>query len=456
MLSRRAIAVGVLSLIVTSVTAAPVSAQGSDVRRPFRGLFGGPSGPPSPHVLTLSASVFAAYDDNVTEALTNRRVRSPWFQDSGEYYGANAGLNYTFARDGERFDFGVGGAASLNYYLHGERSDALPAYQANMTFGARLTRSLALMARQSAAYSSTYSQALMPEAGEGGIPEVGTPMDPALDLFEMRAIRSATSLLLTQELGRHASIRGGYQFRTLTVDEDEVVDPRFRDYETHSGSAGFHYDRPVTRYATLQLGYGIRASDRRSGTGEPQFLHNIDAGVNYARALSFSRRTTLSFGTGSAIAVSEPLDPASGGDREGRTRVRLTGRASLVHELGRTWTAQLTYARGFRNHDGFDELFFTDAVDAGVGGLISRRLSFAAGASWADSSIEYRSQGGREGRSASAQLQYGLNRLMALYASYSYYHYRYSSNVPLDERFPRQLDRHGVRVGLTTSVPLIR
>ena len=466
MLSRRVIAVGVLSLIVTCVTTAPVSAQDSEVRRPYRGLFGGPSGPPSPHALTLSASLFAAYDDNVTEALTNRRVSSPWFQNSGGYQGANAGLNYTFARDGERFDFGAGAAASLNYYRHAERSDALPAYHADVAFVARLTRSLAFTARQSAAYTSAYNQALTPVAAQAGIPEIGAPEtdapeigapgDTALDLFEMNAVRTATSLLLAQEFGRHASVRGAYQFRTMRVDDQDAIDSRFRDYETHSGSLGFHYDRPVTRYATLRLGYGIRASDRRSRTGEPKFLHNIDVGMNYARALSFSRRTSLSFGTGSAIAVSEPLDPASDGDREGRTRVRLTGRASLVHELGRTWTTHLTYSRGFRNHDGFDELFFTDAVDAGIGGLISRRLSFAAGASWADSSIEYRSRGGRAGRSASAQLQYGLSRFLALYARYIYYHYRYSDNVLLDERFPRQLDRHGVRVGLTTSVPLIR
>lgn len=459
MLSRRVVAAAVVSLTVTQLTAQAVSAQTPEppeVRRPYRGLFGGPPSSAAPHSLVATASAFAAYDDNVTEALSDRRVTSPWLQKSGGYQGANAGLAYTFNQDGERFDVAGTASAQLNYYRHDERSDALPAYSADILFGAQLTRSLTFTARQSASYVSTYNQALTSAFGEAAAPDVIAPQDLAFDLFEMPALRTISSLGLVQQVGRGLSLRGTYWFRTLNVDEPDASEAAFRDYESHSGSLGIHYQKPITRYATLQLGYGIRASDRRSRSGEPEFLHNVDVGVNYSRALSFSRRTSVSFGTGSAIAVSEPLDPATNERSNGRTLVRLIGRASLVHEIGRTWTAQLTYGRGFRNHDGFDQLYFTDAVDASIGGLISRRLSLSAGASWANSSLEDRSRGGRNGVSSSAQLQYGLTQFVAVYARYIYYHYRYSDNVTLDERFPRQLDRQGVRVGLTTSLPLIR
>ena len=455
-------AVVALVLGVTHVTVAQTSAQTApqspEVRRPYRGIFGGPVDPNAAHSLTFSGSVFAAYDDNVTEALSDRRVRSPWLQKSGGYQGANAGLDYVFTHEGRRFDFGGHTGAQLNYYRHEERSDVLPAYQADILFGASLSSSLRFTARQSVAYTSTYNQTfgfLLPEDAQGH--EIGTANDPALDLFAMRALRIATSLGLTQQFGRYTSLTGIYHFRSVEVDQDdgEDVDSRFRDYASHAGSVGINYSRPMTRYATLELGYGIRASDRRSRTGEPEFLHTVDAGVNYSRALSFSRRTSLSFGTGSAIAVSEPLDESDGQTAERRTRVRLTGQASLVHEMGRTWTANLTYSRGFRNHDGFNDLFFTDAVEAGLEGLVTRRLSFSAGTSWANSSSEYRS-GGQRGQSASAQLQYALTSFAAVYTRYIYYHYRYSDDIPLDERFPRQLDRHGVRIGLTTSIPLIR
>jgi hypothetical protein len=145
--------------------------------------------------------------------------------------------------------------------------------------------------------------------------------------------------------------------------------------------------------------------------------------------------------------------PATDGQR--RTSVRLTGHAALVHHLGRTWTASLQYSRGFRTQDGLDQLYFTDAVTAGIGGLVSRRLSLSANANWATSSLEYGS-GGHAGTSASAEANYALNRFLALYAHYVFYKYAYDDLIQLDARIPRELDRHGVRVGVTTSVPFIR
>ena len=44
--------------------------------------------------------------------------------------------------------------------------------------------------------------------------------------------------------------------------------------------------------------------------------------------------------------------------------------------MGRTWTAGLNYSRGYRTIDGFDGLYFTDAINANVNGLVTRRLSF--------------------------------------------------------------------------------
>src|SRR5690606_37932365 len=128
------------------------------------------------------------YDDNVTAALSNRRATSPWLQKSGGYQGANAGLDYVFTHQGGRYDFGGHTGAQVNYYHHEWRADALPAYQADLAFGARLTSSLRFTARQGAAYTSQYNQAfgpLLPE--DAGGHEIGTASDLAFDLFEMRA-----------------------------------------------------------------------------------------------------------------------------------------------------------------------------------------------------------------------------------------------------------------------------
>lgn len=452
MLTRRAIPA--VALVVSCLTAAPAFAQGSAVRRPYRGLFGAPVSPDSPHSLVLSGSLFAAYDDNVIAGIAARQTSTPWLGRKGTYQGANVALSYGFAKPGDRVDFRGQLRGGLNYYHRGQASRVLPSNQGTVSLSGRLTRTLRFAARQSVSYASAYSPSLTPRPGDDVDQDIGIPDDDALDLFELQALRTASTVSLSQSLGRSASMTGSYHFRSLYVlDEDEAVNSRFHDYATHGGSFGIGYARPITRHAALQLGYNLRASDRRSGTGEPRIMHNVDAGVNYSRALSFSRRTSFSFGTGSAIAVNDRLnvpnaDPA--------TRVRLTGSATLVHEIGRSWTAQLAYSRGYRTRDGFEGLYFTDAVRAGVGGLVTRRLSFNAAANWADSSIERYGGARHRGYSANAQAQYALNGFVALYARYIYYHYRFSDDIVLDERFPRQLDRHGVRVGLTASVPLLR
>lgn len=455
MFTRRAIAA--VALVVSCLTATTAFAQeagDAGVRRPFRGLFGAPAAPDSPHSLVLSGSLFAAYDDNVLAGLTNRSTSTPWLQRSGAYQGANVGLNYTFARSGERVDFQGHLGTRVNYYRRGSQSGVLPANQADVTFSGRITRSLTFSARQSASYTSNYNPSLTPRTGEEIGHDIGLADDDALDLFEQRALRLSTTVSLSQALGRYTSMSGAYHYRTVEIFEDEeTANSPFRDYGSHAGSFNIRHSRPLTRNATLQLGYAIRVSDQRANTGEPRVMHNVNAGVNYSRALSFSRRTFFGFGTGSAIAVNDRVDIP---DSDPRTRVRLTGNAALVHQMGRTWAAQIAYSRGFRTRDGFDGLYFTDAVRASLGGLVTRRLSFNAAAFWADSSIDGQGGGNHKGYSANAQAQYGLSRFAALYARYAYYHYSYSDTVQIDPRLPRQLDRHGVRVGLTASVPLIR
>ena len=456
MFTRRAIAVAIV-LTVTHVTAAQVHAQApqSSDMRPYRGLFGAPSSSDSPHSLVATASVFAAYDDNVYEALTNRRSGSRGIQESGTFQGANAGLQYAFQVDRDRFDFSGQSGAQVSYYLQEGDSDVLPAYQGSLAFGARLTRSLSFAAMQAVGYSSVYASTLGPAVDDSLGSEIAVADDIDFALFEERSVRTSTRMALTQSFGRYATLGASYLLSTRTsIDADSLPgDSLLRDYVSHRATLRFRYARPMTRNATLRLGYGVRWTDRERIAGEPDIMHNIDAGVDYSRALSFSRRTSFSFGSGSAITVSDEV-PAVDGER--RVQARLTGNAALVHQMGRTWTADLRYTRGFRTREGFDQLYFTDALTASIGGLVTRRLQLGANATWAKSSLDYDASRGQNNRWASGQATYGITSFLAAYARYVYVHYRFDEGIPLDARFPLQLDRHGVRIGLTTSIPLIR
>jgi hypothetical protein len=439
-----------LTLVVVSASAASAQVQN---RRPFRGIFGAPPAPDSPHSLVFHASVFAAYDDNVIAGLVERQNNRPWLQRRGTYQGANAGLDYAFDVANERYGFRGHTGVQANYYHYADQSKVLPTYNADVSFNARLTRRIVFSARQSASYTTNYNSGIVPQLDEDAGHDIGVPVDPSLDIFDLRAIRLASTVSLSSTLWRYTSVRAAYHYQHVQYVDAEANNSRFFDYGSHAGSVGINYGRPLTRNATLTLGYAARVSDRRSRVGEPEVMHQINAGVNYARALSFSRRTTLSFSTGSAIAASERVSlPGS----DPRTRIHLIGNLALLHEMGRTWAAGLNYSRGYRTIDGFDGLYFTDAVNANLNGLVTRRLSFGAAAAWGDSSIENGTGARHRGTSASARLQYALGAYLALYAHGIYHHYRFTDNIVLDPRLPRRMDRVGVRVGVTTSIPLIR
>lgn len=435
------------------------------VRRPYRGLFGGPQDPSKPQSLVLTAAVYGAYDDNVLAGLTNSLARNWRLQRSGYYGAAHTGLQYATARSIGRVALDAQTGARVAYYRREDDSQLSSYYQGRLGMGTRLSRSLTFSASQRVAYAPSYSASLVPVGGglaEDAFDElvdvVDLPldaMDPDLELFKVDTFRAYTTAGLSQRFGRHTSLFGRYQYRYVDFRQPDNEGSRVRDYQTHSASVGISHRRRLSAHSALNLGYNIRATDRNSPAGQPRVLHNIDAGVAYSRALSFSRRTSVSFGTGSIIARREPL--ITDGDGRSRTVARLTGNAHLVHELGRTWSAQLSYQRGMVFREDFaDQFYFMDRVSASIGGLVSRRLSLAAGGTYGTSTRERGGASRHHRLAAMGQATYGLTSYLGLFARYIYYEIDYGAVEGLDPRLPRRLNRQGVRVGLTTTIPLIR
>jgi hypothetical protein len=455
----------VLALVAVAPGTASAQPRGQEpappeVRRPYRGIFNVPPDRTKSHWLTLSASVFGAYDDNVLSGITEGRVRNWVHQQSGWYGAATTGLSYAFSRSGERVSFGASSSAQVRYYDRRGDSHTAAYYTGGLNMSARLTRSTTFTASQMAAFVPGYSF-LIPGFGSGldGLPveeplvDVEMPVDPDLEVFRLESFHLSSRLALTQRLSRGTTLTGGYGYRQVNFRGEERGSGRFRDYGTHYGYARLSHQRGLTQYSTLNLGYGLRVSDRRDRSGRPRVMHNVQAGISYGRPISLSRRTSFSFATGSTIAVRDDL---SNPDAGATTRARLIGNASLVHELGRTWTARATYRRGLTFREGFDEFFFTDRLSAEVGGLASRRLALSAAAAWSFARLDRPGRNRQTAFTGTAQATYALGRFVGLFARYFYYDYVFGEDVPLDDRFPRALERHGVRVGLTTSIPLIR
>lgn len=415
----------------------------ASVRRPYRGIFGAPPDPSSKQALTVTGSVFGAYDDDVfaSEAGASTAFLGGGNR-SGYYAGASAGLDYS--RSGERASLGVSGNVGVNHYIEQDRTS--PIYSTSANLGVKLARRTTLNTSASLVYAPQYRLGLFfSPVSFTGAADPFTSVAPDYDLFSLAAYRTSGTVSLGQSIGRRSSLEGSYSISNVNyVNLD-------RDYRSQTGGARFNH--PLTHNLGMHVGYFYSVADYAgNSTLGPRHLHNIDVGVDYGRALSFSRRTRFTFGTGSSIIAGDT------GYSSGNSNYsyRLTGNAALTHEMGRSWTAQLAYRRGVDFREGFYAPFLSDGVNASLGGLISRRLRFSSSIDYTVGTVGVGTSNDFHSQSATAGLEYGLSRTLALFGRYVYYAYDFHSQVALDQRLPRTLDRQGVRVGLTMSLPVIR
>ena len=207
---------------------------------------------------------------------------------------------------------------------------------------------------------------------------------------------------------------------------------------------------PVTRYTTLRAGYRVQTTEYSSfGTAQRRQVAQrlFDVGVNYSRPLSISRRTTVSFGTGSSAI-----------DDGRETFYAITGNATLLHQIGRTWETSVVYARGLTVVAGFSEPFFADAVNATLQGRFTNRITMLTSAGFSNGSVGLGARANNyDSLQASSRLEMAFNReRMGVYGNYFFYGYRFD-DIPLSvAAIPRRVNRHGVRAGLVFRFPLLQ
>jgi hypothetical protein len=95
-----------------------------------------------------------------------------------------------------------------------------------------------------------------------------------------------------------------------------------------------------------------------------------------------------------------------------------------------------------------------DSVTAVLSGLIGRRNEVSLRASTSRGIVASTSDEDFTSSFASVQWRRALNRFMAAQISYLYYDHDFANAVRLPRGFPQQLDRQGVRFGLTVWLPL--
>jgi hypothetical protein len=180
-------------------------------------------------------------------------------------------------------------------------------------------------------------------------------------------------------------------------------------------------------------------------------VHDIEAGFDYRRALSLTRRTTFDFSVGSTVVNAPAAEQSST-----ELAYRVVGDVGLNHEMGRTWRTRVAYNRGVDFSEAFAQPVFSDGLNASVTGFFSRRVDFRgnAGVSVGDIGLGVVRSRFRA-YSASANVRFALAEQWALLGNYQYYFHDLGQVLIVPEGVPSNVGRNTVSVGLTFWVPFL-
>lgn len=425
--------------------AVPAWAQRPRPQRPYRGLFGGGVGA-TEQLLTATASLGGGFSDNLVVGL--RGGGRPRVSDA----------NTSFRGGSAQFSGSLSYSLDLRRVTVNANAGTTASYFPSLGIGilrrdsARVNASAQLASWLSAnAFASYRPFSLSPLFAAD--PEA-SPQDadaPVADLPSSLSnyITYGGGLSHRRQLSRRMSFTANYTYRARESSFDEG---RFQRQ-----GAGAQLTYNVAKGLDVRAGYRYSVAQypgKESGLDN----HLIDAGVNFNRnlSLSLSRRTLVSFGTGMAGTTRENLEETVP-DRPTQLQFRLIGNVSLIHEIGRTWSAGAQYNRSVRFDESWPEPISTDSVTAAVGGLIGRRVQSQSniGTSRGRSGFD-RTGGGFNGYYATSRLGFGLNRYVNMGLLYMYYRQRIGQAVLLAPGFAGSLNRQAVNAYLTVWAPLFQ
>lgn len=282
---------------------------------------------------------------------------------------------------------------------------------------------------------------------------------------------------LTRLVGRRSSFSLIYG---LGHGERRIVGER-SDEQTVAAQVG----RSVGRDASIRAAYAFRQGTQRMGDRRTP-LRSHDAQMSLERQWRHStfRRTVVSLSGGPSLLQQGTIrdttigdmanrDVNIGGEIIGEVNIRdvtadptalqkdqtdrlfrVVGTVAVAHDVSRAWSARVSYRRGAGLRDA---VFFSNTAALDVRGGLGRRVGLTVSAGYTDGDIDLGTPQDRNGNSfGSARIQVALARFMAVYGQYFLYHYDFRTDTSLPAGYPRQMDRRGLRVGVTLWIPLQR
>jgi hypothetical protein len=420
-----------LCLQLALLVAAAAEAQTTPAKRSTRGLFGRQDDQPRrPQTIDFTMTLSEGYDNTGNDQLAAGPLDAS-YRHTGVYSNLDAGFRYTRIRRERRLTVTTGSA--LRYYPAPYRL-VLPNYQGALAFTSPLWRTGRLNVNQDFGYTPSYQLELfrtpMPDATQ--MPSVDASNSAN---WKQPAYAFASGIQFVQTLSARSRLELAYDRRSV------ILSGVANDLTTEGG--GIKFTHHLRRYAGFHAGIGSRVG-AHIGSAVPNRVrtHDIDIGFDYDRPLSLARRTTLSVSSGSSLVP-----------QDGRTYYRVTGNVSLAYQMGRTWTASLRYDRELQFIEAFPRPFFSDAIAVRLKSNPARRVDLQLSAAYSAGAIGVAGNDtGVETYTGTAKVGISVNRHVALFSEYLYYHYRLGQQT-LAAAFPAHLDRQTARIGLKLWFP---
>jgi len=442
----RAASVVVVSLLVLAAGVVPARAQST--RRPDLNMFGRGLRDPE-QSLSLRASLGANFFDTITQPVLVPGRPLPVDHGWGSIGAVSIGYN---VRAGA-FTFEGSMGSFFTYYpqqLDAFRVTTVPGGGMHTGFSWPVSSRTTLTFFSGLRYRPLSTESTVPLSGQ--MTRSNDVMEDAALAFMPRELAYVEGRYLTAEAGTSLSHDLTRKLRFLGSYDAQrdfafsAVDPQTGIW-TQRMSAGMSV--AVWRRLRVRGGYRYEES-HYSNAPRPYHYRAFELGLDYGEGtgaeLQLTRHTTLTLDGGLGVFA----------DVRGAQHYQLTGRATLVHDMGRTWSSEAGFYRGLDSSELlFQAPVLTDTLFAQMHGIISRSLGFHASTTAERGAVGIVGVGhGTERITANTGLQRSLTRRLALSLDYTYFKYLFESDVARPTGVPAQSSSQGITVQLRTWMPL--
>jgi len=391
--------------------------------RPYRGIFA--SGiDPAGQSLTAQGTLSSGYDDNVlagTSAQNSIRTaqEGPFAQFSG-------GLNYALGLGSGSIHAAAG--TSQRYYPSLAR-EYYRNYNASIGGTFLVSARPNITVHQSASYRPYTFLEIFPNVDE---PPIGASDVPEPDLVPLarQYVAYAGGADLRQQVTRRGTFSTFWNYGIT----DRLSNQFWRQ------SAGANYSVRVTRDLSAYVGYRYTEGHHNDRVTR---IHRPDIGLDFLRALSLTRRTSLTFGVGMQATAYDQV-----------THFSAVANVRVIHEIGRSWTVGAVYRRGTYFVETLPEPMTGDSASVQVNGLITRRVQLSGVLSGSFGKMGYGAARHYDSYRGSISLSSAITRYMSAGVNYGYYHYMFADVVELEPDLARDINRQAVRGYVTFWAPI--